>query len=489
MVKRLRSVCTVYFPFYLISALLLTAVSENTQAQCGPFSSMKQQRISGINVGAGGYFSGLLQWLPSDYNTNLTKRYPVIVYFGGQGASGDGSQTGLCTLITDQQSSLPWKIENGEIRNSFTVNGTTYSYIFIEAQFTSYVGGQEHQAANVDALLNYVASHYRIDSSRIYLTGMSAGSNLVIDYVSSSLAHANRIAAASVASLCYDTTFMPAGPVTIAQASLPVWFVHCVLDSPCIVDIPDHWVNKINTFNPNPAPVYSRLPASPPTDLAHCHFFFFHDTWRSLYDTAFTAAAGKNMYQYNLQFDRSAILPVALKSFTARLSDGKVYLRWVTGDEQSNTAFTLLRASGNQQYTALATFKGTNRAGENIYEYTDDKPLPDLSYYRILETGPDGRQQYFPARKILAKTSFGKLAIVSPNPFYSELSAFLTLNKAQKVTVTLTDLNGKILVTMNGPYAEGTTEISIPAASLSRGIYFLKIAGENKSEIHKIIKQ
>ena len=490
MVKRLLN-NSAYFICSIFFAALLLAPFHRLNAQCGPFASMKQQRISGINVGAGGYFSGLLQWLPSDYSTNLSKRYPVIIYFGGQGANGDGSQTGLCTLITDQQSSLPWKIENGEIRNSFTVSGTTYSYIFISAQFTSYIGGQEHKSAEVDALINYVNSHYRVDSSRIYLTGMSAGANLVMDYVASSLAHAHRIAAATMASLCYDTTFMPSGPATIAAATLPLWLVHCQVDAPCTISIPDNWVNKINTFNPNPAPVYQRLPGwvSGPDPLDMCHFSFPHDTWRSLYDTTYTAAAGLNSYQFNLQFDRSAILPLELKSFTARLSDGKVYLRWVTTDEKSNTFFTLQRAGSNQDFTPIATFKGTNLAGENIYEYTDDKPLPDLSYYRIKETAPDGRQQYFSVRKVLYKTTFSRLAIISPNPFRSDLSVFINLPKTQKVALSLADMNGKILVSMNGLYAEGTSEISIPASGLARGVYFLTVQAENKSEVHKIIKQ
>src|SRR5215831_12444991 len=102
MVKRLLN-NSAYFICSIFFAALLLAPFHRLNAQCGPFASMKQQRISGINVGAGGYFSGLLQWLPSDYSTNLSKRYPVIIYFGGQGANGDGSQTDLCKVITDQQ--------------------------------------------------------------------------------------------------------------------------------------------------------------------------------------------------------------------------------------------------------------------------------------------------------------------------------------------------------------------------------------------------
>lgn len=473
---------------YSILFILFTITNKIVKAQCG-FSPMKQQMVKGLSIGPTAYFTGLLQWLPSDYNINTTKRYPVIIYFGGQQANGAGDSTGLCKLIGDSPTDLPAKIENNSVPNSYTVNGNTYSYIFISAQFVHYIGGEEHRSDDVDALINYVLAHYRVDSSRVYLTGMSAGSNLVMDYVASSVTHAHRIAAATMASLCYDTTFNPSGPFTVYQANLPLWLVHCTSDSPCTISIPDNWVNKINGFHPVPAPVYNKLPPGPPFDLNHCNQFFGHDTWESLFDTSYRAASGHNMYEFNLQFDRADILPIALKSFTARLADGKVYLRWVTADEQGNTSFILQRAGSNQQYAALATFKGTNLAGENIYEYTDNNPLSDLSYYRIQETGPDGKQQYFPSRRVLYKTVVSKQAIISPNPFNSELSAFISLNGSQKLAISLTDMNGKILVNMNGLYPGGTSEISIPVTGLARGVYFLKISNESNSEVHKVIKQ
>lgn len=81
------------------------------------------------------------------------------------------------------------------------------------------------------------------------------------------------------------------------------------------------------------------------------------------------------------------------------------------------------------------------------------------------------------------------LVVVSPNPFVSELSAFINVNRAQSVTITLTDMNGKRLAHLNKQYAEGSTEVSLPTSQLTRGIYFLKAVGADFSVTHKVVKQ
>jgi hypothetical protein len=46
-----------------------------------------------------------------------------------------------------------------------------------------------------------------------------------------------------------------------------------------------------------------------------------------------------------------------------------------------------------------------------------------------------------------------------------------------------------VIKQLNGIYNEGTAEVRLDAGNMPRGVYFLKVAGENISETHKIIKQ
>lgn len=491
----------------LISICILTC---EIQAQCTITKLQQVPNLGGV-IDNKGYFTGLLRWLPADYSSNTTTKYPLIVGFAGLSSAGNGASVsnagGLCNIITESGTSLVSKIESGEISN--TISGQT-PYIYIIPQYRNYVGlpiDSLHHADEVDALLDYLVQNYRVDVTRIYLVGTSSGANIAIDYVASSLARAQRVAGMALGSLCYRYSFVKNnnGFSVLANSKLPTWFVQCSLDNTCAyndgsvdqpgVTIPDDWVNGINAAGTTVAPLYNRLPAAPQgnSGLNYCFpaDYGYHDTWRTLYATSFSNPAGKNLYTWLYSFSRvDATLPVRMKNFTARLQDGKVYLRWVTLAETNNKVFTIEKAGSNNQFTTLATVPGKGDATvENVYEYTDNNPLANLSYYRLVQTDVDGKKTFYDIKKIMNKGSLKQLLVVAPNPFTTELSAFITLDRSQKVTTVLTDLNGKQLSVVSAMYNEGTTEINVPSASLSRGVYFLKVTGDGFSHTQKVIKQ
>lgn len=83
----------------------------------------------------------------------------------------------------------------------------------------------------------------------------------------------------------------------------------------------------------------------------------------------------------------------------------------------------------------------------------------------------------------------GHFAIVSPNPFAGSLKVSVNADKVQRITFTITDLSGRVIKQLNGIYNKGPVEIRFDSGNVPRGIYFLKIAGENFSETHKIVRQ
>jgi hypothetical protein len=83
----------------------------------------------------------------------------------------------------------------------------------------------------------------------------------------------------------------------------------------------------------------------------------------------------------------------------------------------------------------------------------------------------------------------GHFAIVSPNPFAGNLKVSVNADKVQRIAFTITDLSGRVIKQLNGIYNKGPVEIRFDSGNMPRGIYFLKIAGENFSETHKIVRQ
>jgi hypothetical protein len=79
--------------------------------------------------------------------------------------------------------------------------------------------------------------------------------------------------------------------------------------------------------------------------------------------------------------------------------------------------------------------------------------------------------------------------IISPNPFVSEVSAHLSLDKNQRVLIRLTDMTGRLVQSVTGVYGLGNSEVKLDLAKSPAGMYLVKVTGENFSSTHKIVKR
>jgi len=475
-----------------VLALVLVMFNKQVFSQCG-FASFQFQRITApIHP----LVNGFLWKKPSDYDSNPTKYYPTIIYFHGAGAQGNGSATQLCNIVQhpmggNPDDALPIKIQNGLAILTVTAPEGPVEYMVFCPQYSQYnynPGNPEPDvqypsALTAAAAIQYYIDNYRVDVNRIYLTGMSAGANIIMEYASASTTNANTIAAVTPVSLCaYDSSGAP----NIAATNLPVWINHCNNDASCPRLIPQGWVSRINSSGP-PTPAAKLTLMN--NDGLSCNFVDFHNAWPSAYQSNYVVD-GKNMFDWMIQYQRNITVPVKLENYTARLSNGKVYLNWITSREIDAASFTIEKAGSDHRFTELVTIKANGNSNlKNSYSYIDDKPVSGLNYYRLVQTDADNNKQYFETRKVLDSRYTNAKVIILPNPIRDEVTSFINLNKAQRVVITITDMSGKQLKTKTAFYAEGNTGITIRTEDLPKGIYFLKTAGDDFSDVQKIIKQ
>ena len=79
--------------------------------------------------------------------------------------------------------------------------------------------------------------------------------------------------------------------------------------------------------------------------------------------------------------------------------------------------------------------------------------------------------------------------LVLPNPVSEDVTTFININRAQRVSISITDMNGKVLKNKMFFLAEGNTGVTMQTIELAKGIYFLQVAGEDFKDVQKIIKQ
>ena len=107
---------------------------------------------------------GYYEYLPPGYESG-SQTYPLILFAHGAGELGNAP---LSVLL---RSGLPALIDRGGFPASFTVNGQTSGFIVISPHFSM----NWPVSGDIQEIIDYVVQHYRVDQSRIYMTGLSMG--------------------------------------------------------------------------------------------------------------------------------------------------------------------------------------------------------------------------------------------------------------------------------------------------------------------------
>ncbi len=230
--------------------------------------------------------AGLLESLPQDYATS-NKKYPLLLFFHGLGEEGDGIND-IWRVIANGPPKL---INQGTFPATFTVNGNTYSFIVICPQMK----GPPPNIRDLDSIVNYCFKNYRVDTNRVYFTGLSRGGEEVWGYCSAANYCANRTAAMVPVCGAYNPgplrTPMPYAPITLASNNVPIWALHNSGDPTVPVAASQNWQDLVNAYVPkcNPQMKLTIFNANG------------HDAWSKAYDPNYREN-GMNVYEWMLQY-------------------------------------------------------------------------------------------------------------------------------------------------------------------------------------------
>src|SRR6476661_11231093 len=123
---------------------------------------MGRQNVDQFPVTAWGTPTYGLTWLPTDYASNPTQKYPLIIFLHGSGEGGDGVQ-GLNNLLIY---GLPNKIANGFNPEAVNpVDGQNYKFIVVSPQAPS-AAHWSYAWGSIQWILQDVKKRYRVDESR-----------------------------------------------------------------------------------------------------------------------------------------------------------------------------------------------------------------------------------------------------------------------------------------------------------------------------------
>lgn len=176
----------------------------------------------------------------------------------------------------------------------------------------------------------------------------------------------------------------------------------------------------------------------------------------------------------------SAVLPVKLSAFTAKLNGTVAIISWTTDMEANSNRFEIERSFDGISWTKIAAVsaKGNSSIAAN-YSYNDNMKVSGNVSYRLRMVDNDETSLYTAIRTIKAEGAV-QMSIY-PNP----ATNYVVIRTTDNVTknVQLINQNGQIV-----KQANGTNYINMMVTGLPMGNYYVKVSdSSNAAHTFKLV--
>jgi hypothetical protein len=184
-------------------------------------------------------------------------------------------------------------------------------------------------------------------------------------------------------------------------------------------------------------------------------------------------------------------LPVELAAFDARVEDRRAHLSWQTAGETNNAGFYVQHrplpsddeTTTPTEWSSLGFVEGagtTDRSRRYTFETEQLSPGPHA--FRLRQVDTDGRAVHSqPLEVTVSMEAPHMVSGPSPNPVQGGATLDVAVRRAQDVQVALYNVLGQRVATVHRGTLPGeeTTSLRLDASSLSSGVYFVRVDGED----------
>jgi hypothetical protein len=457
------------------------------------FSQPGRTLTAHANTSIDQYINGFYISLPANYD-NSGKNYPLLIFLHGQGEIGDGSAASLPAVL---RNGPPMQI-NQQVNNNVdahfpdpvVVGGRSFEFIVLSPQLITQPGQNGAEQQMVDDIINYAIANYRIDASKISLTGLSMGGGIAIEYPGQSAdLYGKRLSGLlAVAIASFDASDRVK---EIAKANLPVWLTVNQGDADPFTNTTGY-IQQLIALGATPTPLLTVFPVSG------------HGGWVDTYGApddgngahpGITNSNGLNVYQWMAQYKRVGNnvildvgpLPVTWGPYQAVLTDaGSVRVSWSTTLEQNLRYFIVQRSANGQPFSNLDTIPAANQP--HAYSYLDSAPLPGADYYRLAQVDLDGKFSYSKIMQVKMSASSRTALRLTPDPAPGIIYLELENTDQGRLEVSLSDAMGRVLHkwTFDKPGQQWSQPID--PGNLAAGVYFITVKGTKTREVRSFIR-
>lgn len=226
-----------------------------------------------INESIGGFYASV----PFNYQ-QAKHPYPALIFFHGDGQKGDGN-VDLDKLAIDGMGKMLFE---KKFPISFNHSGNPFSFLVFCPQFS-----RNPNPEQVMGFIDHLVKTYRIDTNRIYLSGLSSGGIVITEAAAK---YPQRIAA-MVPMGGVVTSNLPANGAMLAKGKVATWVFHNENDPLIKVSTARNFINAINNAAPQIPAILTVFPVTG------------HDAWTEAISPTYKEKE-KNIYEWMLGFSR-----------------------------------------------------------------------------------------------------------------------------------------------------------------------------------------
>ena len=194
--------------------------------------------------------------------------------------------------------------------------------------------------------------------------------------------------------------------------------------------------------------------------------------------------------------DNTNPLPVNLVSINANKVNSDVIVNWFTASELNSNRFEIERSFDNNSFEYAGSVNAAGNSNRVIsYSFNDINIVPNATgnviYYRLKMVDKDGSFDF--SNTVAVKINHDQIAnqvSVYPNPFNNNLNLSVIANASGNATITISDITGKKLMSINHDVEVGNNNINADqAASLHSGLYFISFEMNGIRQVMKLVKE
>lgn len=183
--------------------------------------------------------------------------------------------------------------------------------------------------------------------------------------------------------------------------------------------------------------------------------------------------------------------PVIWAGFEATKQEYGVDLEWTTASESNNDYFQIQRSvNGGSSYETIGEMDAVgNSQKSSSYSFTDPRPSTGTNFYKIVQVDIDGGQTESDVRQLEYEAPSGmNWTSIGPNPVRDFVSVGYYVDQNQPLTLSVIDLQGRLLMTRNVEAFTGTNMLQLDLSGFSNGFYSLQLKGSKGMLEQRLIK-